>query len=211
MIQEEKILTLEEPGQTLTFAVGLDWLKDRFNVLTEEDLQVALKENKIPVEDIYTIASAEQPKQSGFRFIESSKKTYKPKIAIEPLGQAIQLEWDEADKAVNAWCQKHKLCFCEVEKSDESIMICVKVANCFPDDICRKIKKLYLKYDPEKINYSPTDFEPESWKEAYENRTTLYLSETVSQNILFDILKEDRHIVYKRLFALDQYIILTEN
>ena len=211
MIQEEKILILEEPGQTLTFAVSLDWLKDRFNVLTEEDLQVALKENKIPVEDIYTIASAEQPKQSGFRFIESSKKTYKPKIAIEPLGQAIQLEWDEADKAVNAWCQKQKLCFCEVEKSDENIMVCVNIANCFPDDICRKIKKLYLKYDPEKINYSPTDFEPKTWKETYENRTTLYLSETVSQNILFDILKEDRHIVYKRLIALDQYIILTEN
>ena len=90
-------------------------------------------------------------------------------------------------------------------------MVCVNIANCFPDDICRKIKKLYLKYDPEKINYSPTDFEPKTWKETYENRTTLYLSETVSQNILFDILKEDRHIVYKRLFALDQYIILTEN
>lgn len=211
MIQEEKILILKGPNQTLTFAVSLDWLKDRFNVLTEEDLKAALKENKIPVEEIYTIASAEQPKQSGFRFIESSKKTYKPKIAIEPLGQAIQLEWDEVDKAVNAWCQKQKLCFDGVEKSDENIIICVKIANCFSDDICKKIKKLYLKYDPEKINYSPTDFEPESWKETYENQTTLYLNETVSQNILFEILKEDRHIVYKKLFALDQYIILTEN
>ena len=121
------------------------------------------------------------------------------------------MEWDEVDNAVNAWCQKQKLCFDGVEKSDENIIICLKIANCFPDDICRKIKKLYLKYDPEKINYSPTDFEPESWKETYENRTTLYLSETVSQNILFDILKEDRHIVYKKLFALDQYIIFTEN
>lgn len=211
MLQEEKILILEEPGQTLTFAVGLDWLKDRFNVLTEKDLQVALKENKIPVEDIYTIASAEQPKQSGFRFIESSKKTYKPKIPIEPLGQAILMEWDEVDNAVNAWCQKQRLCFGGVEKSDESIMICVKITNSVPDDICRKIKKLYLKYDPEHSSYSPTDFEPESWKKTYENRTTLYLSETVSQNILFEILKEDRHIVYKRLFALVEYIILTEN
>lgn len=211
MIQEEKILTLEEPGQTLTFAVGLDWLKDRFNVLTEEDLQVALKKNKIPVEDIYTTASAEQPKQSGFRFIESSKKTYKPKIAIEPLGQAIQLEWDEADKAVNAWCQKQRLCFCGIEKSDENIMICVEITNCFPDDIYRKIKKLYLKYEPEHSRYNPNDFEPETWKETHKNRTTLYLSETVSQNILFEILKEDRHIVYKRLFALDECIILTEN
>lgn len=156
-MQEEKILILKKPEQTLTFSVSLDWLKDRFNVLTKEDFEAALKENKIPVEKIYTIASAEQPKQSGFRFIESSQKTTTPTITVKPLGQAIRLEWDETDNAVNAWCQRQKLKFCGVEKSDENIMICVKTTNYFPDDICKKIKKLYLKYDPEQNSYNPND------------------------------------------------------
>lgn len=89
-------------------------------------------------------------------------------------------------------------------------MICVKTTNYFPDDICKKIKKLYLKYDPEQNSYNPNDFEPETWEKTYENQTTLYLSEEVSQNILFEILKEDQHVAYKELYALNEFIILTE-
>lgn len=210
MIQEEKLLTLEKPNETIAFAVGLDWLKDRFNVLTKDEIEAALVEAKISIEEIYTTASADQPKESGFRFIESVQKTKKPKIIVEPLGQAILLDWDEADDAADRWCRKQHLRFCGLEMSDKDIMLCVKITNYLPEDICKKIKKIFLKYDPEQESFNLSDFELEIWKDTYKDQTIFYMSEKVSQNILFEILKEDQNMTYRKLYALDEYILLTE-
>lgn len=211
MDKKQKLLTLETTNETITFAVSLDWLKDRFNVLTKKAVEEALKLRKISIEEIYKIAGTDEPKQSGFRFIESKQKVHVPEIIVEHLGQAILLDWDEADNAVKKWCEKQKLGFCGIEKSDKDIMICIKTTNYSINEMCKKVKKLYLKYDPYQETFdADADFNPETWEKTYKDQTILYLSEKVSQNILFKILKKDQHTTYRNLYALDEYILLTE-
>lgn len=194
MYNHKRLLSLQKKNTKYIFSVNLDWLKDQYNVFTENELETKLQDKPAPsISEIFDKAQ-ENPGASQFYLLETqTKNCSKSILPHDNLGEAIRLEWDVLDELFTKWCKENKLVFLYLEKSEQDISLYIQNDENTSDILDGILKK----YNEEIYSY-------------LQDKKIIAIDEETTQKILTQLIKKELRQTFEGIYAFYDYVLLTE-
>ena len=200
MYNQKRLLSLQKENTKYIFSVNLDWLKDQYNIFTENELETKLQDKPAPsISEIFDKAQ-ENPGASQFYLLETqTKNCSKSILPHDNLGEAIRLEWDVLDELFTKWCKENKLAFLYLEKSEQDISLYIQNDENTSDILDAILKKYNSEQQEETYSYM-----------SYMQDEIIAIDEETTQKILTQLIKKELRQTFEGIYAFYDYVLLTE-